>query len=414
MDEVGGLESYGGRLIPIIDLIYRSSNNLLVLGSPPDKCLMRYFKETLSLSLPKLEILSHRQYTSLSSQLRRGGDSRKAMPIGSIRDHSAGWIDGFVTDTILAELAEVLAKSTINTVNASKSGNNKLFLHSHLAESGYPVFDTFIAQSPAEVIRRLPELRKKGYATAVVKAQIGASGIGMIKLDTSECNGQAVPDHMFFEGAALVQGWLDEGIPGVDRIGSPSVQLFLSDHTVHLYDLTEQILSSESVHQGNMAPPQYLNRSREILSELIRQGIEAGNWLHRQGYRGTASIDFQVIMRSKQLEVRVCEINARITGATYPSILARYLMPHGAWLMRNLKFAKSISASNLMESLKQAGILYTQDKSNGVLPINFNVNVNNEINKGQFLFLGEKLSVCARLLRDIEEVPPVVWEYDRD
>ncbi|MHC4308046.1 MAG: hypothetical protein ACYSR7_05430, partial [Planctomycetota bacterium] len=37
--QVTGVETYGGRLIPIINLIFRGGNNMLVLERPPDQTL---------------------------------------------------------------------------------------------------------------------------------------------------------------------------------------------------------------------------------------------------------------------------------------------------------------------------------------------------------------------------------------
>ena len=75
------------------------------------------------------------------------------------------------------------------------------------------------------------------------------------------------------------QGWLQPGELGVREIFSPSVQLFLDDESVSLYDLTEQILSDASIHQGNEAPPPYLPMKKGLRSELLRQAGEAGSWL---------------------------------------------------------------------------------------------------------------------------------------
>ena len=43
-EKVGTLESYGGRLVPILNLLYSGSNNLLVLERAPDRELMHYFE----------------------------------------------------------------------------------------------------------------------------------------------------------------------------------------------------------------------------------------------------------------------------------------------------------------------------------------------------------------------------------
>ena len=55
---------------------------------------------------------------------------------------------------------------------------------------------------------RLARLGAMGYQKAVVKAQIGASGYGMIKLAIDKLQPESVPEYLFFEGPCMVQGWL--------------------------------------------------------------------------------------------------------------------------------------------------------------------------------------------------------------
>jgi hypothetical protein len=121
-----------------------------------------------------------------------------------------------------------------------------------------------------------------------------------------------------------------------------------------------------------------------------------------------------VIERGGQVEVRVCEINARVTGATYPSVLARHFRPHGAWLMRNLRFRSVLDAGQLLGAMRTADCLFTPDRRWGVLPINFNPDEQGRIHKGQFLCLGDNVDQCKEALELAASVLPVSWSYDRD
>ena len=411
--QVGNLETYGGRLIPIIDLIFRSNNNLLVLEKPPDQTLMRYFQEDLGLSLPNIAILPHSTYETLLTQVDKLRHDGINPTLTLIHQHHAAWIDGFVSDNVLMDIAEALNKPTISSMEGSKRGNNKLLLHNHLAEKGFPVFDTVSASSPDDVPACIGTFRKKGYKKAVVKAQIGASGIGIIVLPTASCNADTIPEHLFFEGPCLVQGWLDEAVANIHHLGSPSIQMFLDDETVSLYDITEQILNVESIHEGNLAPPPYFSKGDYVYEELFRQAASAGSWLHGQGYRGTASVDFLVVDRHGTVEVRVCEINARVTGATYPSVIARHFLPHDAWLMRNIRFEKPLRDTSLLTMLDKAGYLYHPNLQEGVLPVNFNL-YEGGVQKGQFLCLGKNTDDCLNMFKEIESILPLSWHYDRD
>lgn len=411
---VAGVETYGGRLIPIINLIFRRDNNLLVLERPPDQTLLRYFEKDLDLSLPNIAILSHSVYDSLLNKCDTLIHDEINPTLTRIHHHNATWVDGFVSDNILMDLAKALNKPTVSSLEGSKRGNNKFLLHNNLLEKGFPVFDTIPASSPDDVPSCIATLRKKGYKKAVVKAQIGASGIGMTNLSTHSGNTNSIPEHFFFEGPCMVQGWLDESVTNIRHMGSPSIQLFLNDSTISLYDITEQILNTDSIHEGNLSPPPYFNKGDLLYEELFRQAAEAGSWLHEQGYRGTASVDFLVVEHCGSVEVRVCEINARITGATYPSVIARHFHPHDPWIMRNIRFARPLKDTSLLKMLDQAGFLFHPDMHEGVLPINFNLNEDGSVQKGQFLFLGKKLNNCLTMLKQIESILPLSWHYDRD
>ncbi len=412
--QIKGVDTYGGRLIPIINILFKRDNNLLVLERPPDQTLLHYFEEDLNLSLPDIAILSHSVYDTLLNQEDKLIHDELSPTLTMIHQHNAKWVDGFVSDNILMSLAKGINKPTISSLEGSKRGNNKSLLHNTLSEKGFPVFDTLYASSSGDVPTCIATLRKRGYSKAVVKAQIGASGIGITSLPTTPGNPVSIPEHFFFEGQCMVQGWLDNSVKNVRQMGSPSIQMFLDDNTLSLYDITEQILNLDCVHEGNLSPPTYFNKDDRVYDELFRQATTAGSWLHEQGYRGTASVDFLVVERCGNIEVRVCEINARITGATYPSVIARYFLPHDAWLMRNVRFARPLNDTNLLKMLDKAGYLFRPGMQEGVLTINFNLNEIGNVEKGQFLCLAKNIEVCLLMLEQIESILPFSWFYDRD
>ena len=413
--EVSGTDSYGARLVPIMGLLFGGGDNLVVLEREDNPALLAYFSGVLGLKLPCIQVLSHADYRTIGTALREGTPCPKEDLIRTWQEHPAKVLDGYVTDATLAALAHQLGKRTMSTLAGSKAGNNKLLLHQHLEQVGLPVFETRLAESPADVAACLDALGRLGYDQAVVKSQIGASGIGLMKIRTTDRSRQ-VPELFFHEGPCMVQGWMRPGLQGVTRIFSPSVQLFTDHETVYLYDLTEQILSQESVHQGNASPPAYLDDYPGLTEELFRQASVAGMWLHEQGYRGTASVDFLVAGLQKEGSFRVyaCEINARVTGATYPSILARHYFPRGGWLMRNLKLAVPLPGAEILDLLEHHHHLFEPASRSGILPINFNLNQEGLVEKGQFLCLDGDSLDCRSMLLRAEEDLPVDWEYVRD
>ena len=374
--------------------------------------MCRYFRDGLGLKLPELITLDHPEYEQIGRVLAAG---ETQLPIlERIKAHPSHWVDGYVTDETLSLIAHSVGKDTIATREGSQNGNNKLLLHQYLCASGLPVVETQTAKNATEVNAVVARFKGAGYSHAVIKSQIGASGIGMMKVGTAEK--VKVPDYFFLEGPALVQIWLRVGEKSVTRMRSPSVQMFLNNEAVSLYDVTEQILSHDSVHEGNESPPAYLAGHPEIEAELLRQAGIAGSWLHESGYRGTASTDFLLVDREEQCEpeIYVCEINARVTGATYPSVLARHLQKGRAWLMRNLRLSEPQSGDVLLDMLDRPGRLYMPGMKAGIVPINFNFGEDGKVHKGQFLCLAETPEQCHEFLDLAEEDLPIDLEKVRD
>lgn len=410
---ITGAQSYGGRVVPILNLLFRRGPNKTLLEAVPESNLLDYLSGDLGLSLPAFEVMDHRRYQDLGAKTRNKNGARDSVVEG-LKKHPAEWIDGYVTDSVLIGVARELRKRTVSSLDGSKNGNNKYLLHRYQEKRGLPVFDTCMAEAPNEVVKCLKELSSKGYRKAVIKAQIGASGYGMVKVPIARFKPADAAEYLFFEGPCMVQGWIDEDCAAVERLGSPSVQMFVNDEKVFLFDWTEQILSDESVHEGNQSPPPYAAEHRGLQQELFRQAGLAGEWLHAQGYRGTASTDFLVVRRGKKIDVIICEINARVTGATYPSVLARHFLPGACWYMRNIQFRKALDGAQLLTLMDRAGELYRPGDQKGIIPFNFNVDEDGKVTKGQFLCLGKNHRECGGLLARAWSELPVEWGYDRD
>ncbi|MBL4886117.1 MAG: hypothetical protein JKY95_16485 [Planctomycetaceae bacterium] len=417
-DIVGEIDSYGGRLIPILNLLYRSDDNLLILEREPDETLCRYLRDDLGLSLPRIQVMQHSEYVKLGMQLASKQKPQTSPLLEALSNHGSEWLDGYVTDEVLARIAKQLGCQTITSTASSRDGNNKLLLHQHQVEQGLPAFETVLAECSVDIPDCIKELAGRGYRSAVLRSQIGASGIGMLRirdLNKPETHPD-VPDYFFHEGPCLVQGWLEPGIHEIINIRSPSTQLFLDDDNVYVYDMTEQLLSPESIHQGNESPPPYLEKFPDLREETIRQANIVGKWLHQTGYRGTASIDWLVVEKNGKptLDVYVCEINARVTGATYPSLLSRHFFPTGAWLLRNLRLSRPITSTDLLQMFEKPKHLFHPDQRTGIIPLNLNFGTDNLVHKGQFLCIGETTEQCYDFLNLAERDLPIQWNTDRD
>ena len=412
--EVGALETYGSRLLPLVDLMFKRKENVLVLEVAPDSHLVDYFRLDLRLTLPDVRVIPHAVYAEFNQDYRQMSEEAR-IAFDQLKQLDIEWLDGYVVDDILVNLARQLGKQTIGTSEGSRKGNDKLLLQRFLESRDLPVFESHEAGDVEEINAAMRRLKEHGYHEVVIKAPIGASGVGMIKYPSDKvCQAEDFPAYIFFEGKVMVQGWLDEKIPDVSVIGSPSVQLFVDHQGAYLYDVTDQILSAESIHEGNVAPPAFFAEGYDCRDELFRQAQITAEWLFEEGYRGPGSIDFQVVDRNGRLEVRVCEVNARVTGATYPALLARTYHSEGVWMMRNIRFDPQHNTDNLLNVLDEAGLLYRPGCAAGVLPFNFNPDAAGHIIKGQFLFLAPDMAATEDVIRRMQSIDRIKGVYDRD
>ncbi len=415
---IGRLESYGGRLLPVMGLLFRSSApNTIVLEQAPQPTLLRYFADDLRLELPRIHVLPHDELLALARAAQADAPLRPAMEalLDRLRETPTASLDGFVTDDSLLALAARSGHETLSCRQGSFEGNHKRLLHDHLVAAGLPTFTTRLVEDAAALPGALRALAAAGYTHAALKSPIGASGIGLWRLDTTR-PAPGPPAYAFAHGACLLQGWIEPGTPAdVTAVHSPSTQLLVRPEAVHVYDLTDQILSSESIHQGNAAPPSWLVDAPPVREALFRQTTSVARWLHGRGYRGAASIDFHVTrLADGSHQVRVCEVNARVTGATYPALLARHFTPDGAWLMRNVRFDPAPDPADVLAGLRRAGVLYQPGDTRGLLPINFNPDPAGGVAKGQFLSLAPALDAAAQLLDTLPDHLPVAATFDRD
>jgi len=107
-------------------------------------------------------------------------------------------------------------------------------------------------------------------------------------------------------------------------------------------------------------------------------------------------------------------VNARLTGATYPSMLARHFLPRGAWLMRNLMLKEATSGRAVLRYLEEHGDLFHPGMERGVIPENFILNEHGRVEKGQFLCIGSSTAECHELLLRTERDLPIDWDYLKD
>ena len=66
----------------------------------------------------------------------------------------------------------------------------------------------------------------------------------------------------------------------------------------------------------------------------------------------------------------------------------------------------------LYEVITKNDNLFYPGKSEGFIPINFNLDDLGKVIKGQFLYVAEDLSACNYGMKNFSNILPVEWEYD--
>ena len=404
---VMGFHSYGARLLPVLGLLFRGDRNLLLLQEMPQPDLAAFFRDRLQLRLPEIAILRPPHGCGI------GTHEIDNETLQRLRHHAAEVIDGYVTDRYLENLASRIGKRNINSERGCRLANDKIGLNRFLLRSGLPVFDGGEAASALELNAVLDRLAGLGYRKAVVRAAIGASGFGMQLIDLEA--ERALSPSLAGEENLLVQGWIEEGRLGCSQLASPSVQFFCDETgRAVLYDFTDQLLSNNSIHEGNMSPPLSLAGEKEAKEEILRQAALVAGWVAELGYRGPGSVDFLVWRQQQKLRVHVCEVNARVTGATYPSLLALHCNPGGAWLMRNMVFGPCMDVAGFLAFLEGKGLLFRPGAGRGIIPVNVICGDNNQIVKCQLLFLGSSPQGCLATMEDFPKILPAYCRFERD
>lgn len=406
-NNVKGFRAYGARLLPILGLLFRGDRNLLILQEIPPADLAAFFRDRLKLRLPEIAMIR------LPHGCGIGSLEIDAATMRRLAENAAEVIDGYVTDSYLETLAGRIGKRSVNTQRSCRLANDKIELNRFLVQHGLPVFDGGETGSENELAAVLDELASHGYRKAAVRAAIGASGFGMQQIDLHAA--RRLSPSLAAEENLLVQGWIEEGQLGCQLLASPSVQFFCGeDGRVVLYDFTDQLLSNKSVHEGNMSPPISLAAEKEAREEILRQASMVAAWVAGLDYRGPGSIDFLIWRQAGMLRVLVCEVNARVTGATYPSLLALHCNPGGAWLMRNMVFGPCLDVAAFLSFLEERGLLFLPGAGRGIIPLNIICAENGQIVKCQLLFLDSRPESCLTMMEDFPGILPASCRFERD
>jgi len=217
MGRVSGFFGYGGRLLPIVDLLYPQGPNLLLLEQIPDPPLLDLLGGHLALSLPRFEVIEPEQASTFEQGLASRPD---LLPQAGIQP--GFWIDGFVADAELERLGHHFGLRPATTCIASRHANDKSRLRLFLESQGLPRFDGGLVHNLEDVARMGIQLRGMGYRRAALRAAIGASGFGFWPVDLEGGDPLPDPPHLFEHGPAQLEGRLAPGSTASMRSPPPA------------------------------------------------------------------------------------------------------------------------------------------------------------------------------------------------
>jgi len=110
--------------MPALNLLYRGAHNLLVLEEAPSAALCDYFSQDLGLRLPEVLVMPASDDPRLAQGAETGSAQRIFAALRLHLERSASpdnqWIDGFVTDSELMEIARRLGLPATTSPEGSR------------------------------------------------------------------------------------------------------------------------------------------------------------------------------------------------------------------------------------------------------------------------------------------------------
>lgn len=154
---------------------------------------------------------------------------------------------------------------------------------------------------------------------------------------------------------------------------SPNILMHIAPDNISCVAITDQLLSSNLVHQGNSYPS-----TAKTLDDILDSAWILSTWLQKEGYAGLAGFDFGEYfdVQTGKFMHFLADINPRTNAAAYPKSLMEHLNrkqaatggpPIEAFLSTNVK----TSARAFEELQKLYGYLFFDSKvGKGLVPYN--------------------------------------------
>jgi hypothetical protein len=216
----------------------------------------------------------------------------------------------------------------------TKRGSRRVF-----AEEGVPHPAGLEIDGTRDLARALRELRRRSPHArgAVVKLDLGVSGLGNALLDLAAMNGDVRGAIELEDPELTVDDYLsaldDEGGIVEERIEghlfrSPSVQLRMSPAgQVDIMSTHDQVLGGP---HGQTYFGCHFPADETYAAQIAAEGLKVGRRLAREGVIGRASVDFVAVRDAGGWSPYALEINLRCGGTTHP-LFALTALTDGAY-----------------------------------------------------------------------------------
>jgi hypothetical protein len=324
-----GYEKYPER-----PLVMAKANDIVcVLNAVDDQYLA--FLDNLGIG-PKHENIiiasnhDHPHSKNLMEALRNNPDAVSA--IGKrIGNHKKIGLNSFTSSEEDLKLVAVLETALHRKISLAKTNlqlveftKQKHHARAKAMELGVPV-------APGEVVE-LPTERVSGFnkMESAIRRHIGKTGSLILK-GASGFSGSSIfivrnTSDSIQNALRQIGERLDNDIYVVevllDVTVSPNILMHITPDKISFIAITDQLLNSELVHQGNIYPS-----VAKTLEDMSDSSWKLSKWLQKEGYAGLVGFDFgEYFDVSKgKFEHFLCEINPRTNAAAYPKSLMEHL-----------------------------------------------------------------------------------------
>lgn len=261
-------------------------------------------------------------------------------------------------------IARALDLRVDTNAKSSEFVNDKGLSQRELAQLGVDTPMGKVVRSLDEALDFCRELQDAGFREVMFKITRSASGMGVFQIPFEK-----VPEYMeqYADEVAARGVLLDGYIPG--KLASPNIQFNIGDteNDDQFISCSEQILSDDDVHLGNVNDPNLYFKSPRVQENVLK----TRNWIREQGYRGIVGIDLYITQDGKPYYM---ETNGRFNGSTPGALLADKLhgtSVHVPWgVQNNISLSRGTTVNDFVAGLERDHLLYDPDTRYGVLPTN--------------------------------------------